>query len=145
RPFLAGGPVPHRVRGRSGAGHRHRHRRRARGPGLGSERGAGWGRLHPRAAAAGRPFPGTSGRFHSIGGHTAGVTTLSPAPTVRDAWAELPWASDAHAPVEDSPPPRGSGWHRLVRGRPEDPAWARPALLVLLVLTGLLYMWDLGA
>ncbi|OHV42068.1 MULTISPECIES: glycosyltransferase family 39 protein [Pseudofrankia] len=34
---------------------------------------------------------------------------------------------------------------RLVRGRPEDPRWARPALLVLLALTAVLYLWDLGA
>ncbi|ONH25774.1 glycosyltransferase family 39 protein [Pseudofrankia asymbiotica] len=34
---------------------------------------------------------------------------------------------------------------RLVRGRPEDPRWARPALLVLLAATAVLYLWDLGA
>ena len=33
---------------------------------------------------------------------------------------------------------------RLVRGRPEDPAWVRPALLALLVGTGFLYLWGLG-
>ena len=32
-----------------------------------------------------------------------------------------------------------------MRGRPDDPAWARPALLALLVVTGGLYLWDLGA
>jgi 4-amino-4-deoxy-L-arabinose transferase-like glycosyltransferase len=33
---------------------------------------------------------------------------------------------------------------RLVRGRPQDPAWVRPALFVLLVGTGFLYIWGLG-
>ena len=34
---------------------------------------------------------------------------------------------------------------RMVRGKPDDPAWVRPALLVLLVGTGVLYLWGLGA
>jgi 4-amino-4-deoxy-L-arabinose transferase-like glycosyltransferase len=34
---------------------------------------------------------------------------------------------------------------RLLRGRPEDPAWVRGALAGLLAATGLLYLWDLGA
>jgi 4-amino-4-deoxy-L-arabinose transferase-like glycosyltransferase len=33
---------------------------------------------------------------------------------------------------------------RMLRARPEDPAWARPALLALLVATGLLYLVGLG-
>src|SRR5580693_6091485 len=33
---------------------------------------------------------------------------------------------------------------RLLRARPDDPAWARPALLALLVATGLLYLVGLG-
>src|SRR6266446_3577089 len=42
--------------------------------------------------------------------------------------------------------PRGAGrLHRLLGGRPEDPRWARPALLVLLGATALLYLWGLGA
>ncbi len=35
--------------------------------------------------------------------------------------------------------------HRLWRGRPDDPAWVRPALLSLLVGTAVLYLWGLGA
>jgi 4-amino-4-deoxy-L-arabinose transferase-like glycosyltransferase len=35
--------------------------------------------------------------------------------------------------------------HGLLRGRPADPAWARPALLLLLAATALLYLWNLGA
>ena len=34
---------------------------------------------------------------------------------------------------------------RLVRGRSGDPAWERPALLVLLASTAVLYIWGLGA
>ncbi len=33
----------------------------------------------------------------------------------------------------------------MVRGRPEDPAWVRPAFVVLLVGTAFLYLWGLGA
>src|SRR5208282_6213587 len=33
----------------------------------------------------------------------------------------------------------------LARGRASDPAWVRPALLVLLAVTAILYLWDLGA
>ena len=39
--------------------------------------------------------------------------------------------------------PRGR-LHRLVRGKPDDPVWVRPALVVLLVGTGFLYIWTLG-
>ncbi|HTZ09646.1 MAG TPA: glycosyltransferase family 39 protein, partial [Acidimicrobiales bacterium] len=61
-------------------------------------------------------------------------------------------------PVPAPPPPRGGGGpgtttpvrppgrlRGLYRGRPEDPAWVRPALLVLLGATAALYLWDLGA
>ncbi|WP_309059900.1 glycosyltransferase family 39 protein [Streptomyces sp.] len=49
----------------------------------------------------------------------------------------------ADAPVPDAPgrsPARGP-W----RGRPGDPRWARPALLGLLLVTGLLYLYNLSA
>ena len=42
------------------------------------------------------------------------------------------------------PTPRGR-FARLGRGHPGDPAWARPALLLLLAATGLLYLWNLSA
>jgi 4-amino-4-deoxy-L-arabinose transferase-like glycosyltransferase len=42
--------------------------------------------------------------------------------------------------------PRGAGpVHRVWRGRPGDPSWVRPALLLLLVATAVLYLWGLGA
>ncbi|NUS51282.1 MAG: glycosyltransferase family 39 protein [Nocardioidaceae bacterium] len=43
------------------------------------------------------------------------------------------------------PDPRSGHTRRAWRGDPDDPAWARPALLVLLVGTGVLYLWGLGA
>ncbi|MCL2553073.1 MAG: glycosyltransferase family 39 protein, partial [Actinomycetia bacterium] len=62
-----------------------------------------------------------------------------------------------HTPVPDAPALDGPGSEaaaparpasraaRLWRGRPEDPAWARPAFLGLLVGTLVLYLWDLSA
>ncbi len=41
-------------------------------------------------------------------------------------------------------PARRSTAARLLRARPNDPAWARPALLALLLATGLLYMVGLS-
>jgi 4-amino-4-deoxy-L-arabinose transferase-like glycosyltransferase len=39
---------------------------------------------------------------------------------------------------------RGGRMARLLRGRPDDPAWARPALLALLLATALLYLLGLS-
>ena len=39
--------------------------------------------------------------------------------------------------------PGAAGPARLLRGPQADPRWARPALLGLLALTALLYLWDL--
>ena len=51
-----------------------------------------------------------------------------------------PVAPASTAPGE--PPGRGG---RFLRGRPDDPRWARPTLLGLLVVTAVTYLWDLGA
>jgi 4-amino-4-deoxy-L-arabinose transferase-like glycosyltransferase len=79
------------------------------------------------------------------------MTTLIPAPgdgvdqqqqpggTATGSGPFVPGAAPA-----DSTPPRGR-LVRLVRGREQDPAWVRPALLTLLSLTAVLYLWDLGA
>ncbi len=40
--------------------------------------------------------------------------------------------------------PRRGALHRIVRGRPDDPAWVRPSLLLLLVSTAVAYLWALG-
>jgi 4-amino-4-deoxy-L-arabinose transferase-like glycosyltransferase len=41
--------------------------------------------------------------------------------------------------------PRHGRVVRFVRGRESDAAWVRPAILTLLALTAVLYLWDLGA
>ncbi len=40
--------------------------------------------------------------------------------------------------------PAGSPARRLWRGRPDDPIWARPALVSLLLATAVLYLWGLS-
>jgi 4-amino-4-deoxy-L-arabinose transferase-like glycosyltransferase len=47
-------------------------------------------------------------------------------------------------PAPAARPARRSAAARLLRARPNDPAWARPALLALLVATGLLYLVGLS-
>ncbi len=51
---------------------------------------------------------------------------------------------DTMPPVADGPV-RGFRVRRVMRGPADDPSWARPALLTLLALTGVLYLWDLSA
>ncbi|MDT7741286.1 MAG: hypothetical protein QOE59_364 [Actinomycetota bacterium] len=45
-------------------------------------------------------------------------------------------------PAAATRPPRG---RRLMRGRPDDPAWVRPTFWLLLVATAVTYLWNLGA
>ncbi|MFF1447518.1 ArnT family glycosyltransferase [Streptomyces sp. NPDC058274] len=52
---------------------------------------------------------------------------------------------DAPTTAPRSGEPKQPFLHRAWRGRPEDPRWARPALLGLLVATGLLYLYNLSA
>ena len=47
--------------------------------------------------------------------------------------------------VQPPPQPRSGRLERLLRARPGDPAWARPALLGLLAATSLLYLAGLSA
>lgn len=44
-----------------------------------------------------------------------------------------------------APPSRRSFAARVLRGSPEDPSWARPALFGLLAVTAVLYLWNLSA
>lgn len=53
-----------------------------------------------------------------------------------------PVETEVAGPAE---PVRRSWPKRFVRGRPEDPAWARPGLLLLLAVTAGLYLWGLSA
>lgn len=43
------------------------------------------------------------------------------------------------------PPAHRPWWRRTVLGREDDPRWARPALLALLALSALLYLWGVSA
>jgi 4-amino-4-deoxy-L-arabinose transferase-like glycosyltransferase len=53
---------------------------------------------------------------------------------------------DSAVPAVAAAGPRRPGWRqRFLRGPAEDPRWARPALLGLLVATAALYLWDLSA
>jgi 4-amino-4-deoxy-L-arabinose transferase-like glycosyltransferase len=67
-------------------------------------------------------------------------TTLLPTSPGPDA---PPGASAAGVPA--SPLAPDSRFRRLWRGPATDPAWARPALLGLLAVTAVLYLWGLGA
>ncbi|MGW0782296.1 ArnT family glycosyltransferase [Streptomyces sp. NPDC002913] len=51
-----------------------------------------------------------------------------------------PPAPPAHAAGRREPPRR-----RVLRGRPEDPRWARPAFLGMLLVIALAYLWNLSA
>ncbi|REE61969.1 4-amino-4-deoxy-L-arabinose transferase-like glycosyltransferase [Streptomyces sp. 3212.3] len=63
------------------------------------------------------------------------------------AWGPpaAPGPTDAPAPGSGVGEPKGPLVRRLWRGRPEDPRWARPALLGLLLATALLYLYNLSA
>ena len=65
------------------------------------------------------------------------MTITSPAPTPGRPYDRL--SPGVHAPA-------GTGrLRRVVTGSPDDPRWARPALLSLLTATGLLYIVNLAA
>ncbi|MFF3911581.1 glycosyltransferase family 39 protein [Streptomyces sp. NPDC001848] len=70
----------------------------------------------------------------------AGSHSWGPPPT---APPQPPATPPAPAPGAGQPQPPLT--YRLWRGRPEDPRWARPAFLGLLLATGLLYLYDLSA
>jgi 4-amino-4-deoxy-L-arabinose transferase-like glycosyltransferase len=68
------------------------------------------------------------------------VVTVAVSDTVGGPEAAPP---DPHAAAAATAPSRGR-WASLVRGRPGDPSWVRPALAGLLVATAVLYIWGLG-
>ncbi|MFF7186082.1 glycosyltransferase family 39 protein [Streptomyces sp. NPDC008222] len=83
------------------------------------------------------------------------MTTQYEQPTHREgadprSWGPPPTA-ESQQPVTPSAPAPGAGEpgqplaRRFLRGRPEDPRWARPAFLGLLLATGLLYLYGLSA
>ena len=54
-------------------------------------------------------------------------------------------SSTAPAPTRTTTRPRRLTLARTWRGRDDDPAWVRPTLVGLLLGTGVLYLWGLGA
>ncbi len=72
---------------------------------------------------------------------TGRVAVLDPPISVTGDDAGASATTPPHGPTG----PKQGRMARLVRGRETDPAWVRPALLILLVLTAVLYLWDLGA
>ncbi len=73
------------------------------------------------------------------------TTSTLPRPT-----GPAPAAPENQPPTQSPVPPHAgaptgtSRLNRLWRGSAEDPSWARPAFLGLLLATGLLYLWGLG-
>ena len=67
-------------------------------------------------------------------------TSPGAARTSQTAWPTPTAPGPATPPVRR---PRNGRAQRLWRGADSDPAWARPALLVLLLATGVLYTWNL--
>jgi 4-amino-4-deoxy-L-arabinose transferase-like glycosyltransferase len=74
------------------------------------------------------------------------TTTITSPGLDTDATATLFDAAPySTAPADSSGGRRGRWLRRVWRGRDDDPVWARPALLVLLAATAVLYLWGLGA
>ncbi|SHH46346.1 4-amino-4-deoxy-L-arabinose transferase [Jatrophihabitans endophyticus] len=69
------------------------------------------------------------------------TTTLTPPPSTASRADD----GDTRTVPPSSPPPHRGRAARLVRGGADDPRWARPALLILLALTAVLYLWNLSA
>ncbi|MET7377694.1 glycosyltransferase family 39 protein [Streptomyces sp. NPDC005526] len=75
-----------------------------------------------------------------------GPATASTDSTSTDSPSPHPPSKDSPSPGSPSAgEPRQHFGRRLWRGRPEDPRWARPAFLALLLATALLYLWNLSA
>ncbi|MEU6094154.1 glycosyltransferase family 39 protein [Streptomyces sp. NPDC047079] len=69
------------------------------------------------------------------GPHSWGPPPTAPPQEPADSPASAPGAGEPTPPLA----------RRFLRGRPEDPRWARPAFLGLLLATALLYLYDLSA
>ncbi|MER5655571.1 glycosyltransferase family 39 protein [Streptomyces sp. NPDC002131] len=85
-------------------------------------------------SGAGDPSPGTDARF-----------ATSPAPSWGPPAPTLPSEPVRPAAAPGAGEPARPFLHRAWRGRPEDPRWARPAFLALLLATTVLYLYGLSA
>src|SRR3954469_4871973 len=73
---------------------------------------------------------------------------MNPATFSRSAVSEAPLEAPVAATETQVPTPRGRGAgrvQRLWRGSPDDPAWAPPPLLGLLLTTAAFYLYNLTA
>jgi 4-amino-4-deoxy-L-arabinose transferase-like glycosyltransferase len=61
-------------------------------------------------------------------------------PTVEAPNARTDEQHDTASPIDER-----TRLQRFLHGRADDPSWVRPALVALLVATGVLYIWGLGA
>jgi hypothetical protein len=73
------------------------------------------------------------------------MTTTTSLRPPSDRLAATPPLVSSSLPPSSRPPSGRRPLRRIVRGRPADAAWVRPALLALLIATGALYLWDLSA
>ncbi len=84
------------------------------------------------------------------------TTTLPPRQAGAPQVDQVPASTGAAAPAEalgsgraerpaGLPPNRRRFAVRVVRGAPDEPAWARPALLALVLVAAGLYLWNLSA
>jgi 4-amino-4-deoxy-L-arabinose transferase-like glycosyltransferase len=64
-------------------------------------------------------------------------------PTLTRSGHQTDSAAGPHRPAPRSP--AGSRAARFLRGRPDEPGWARPSLLALLLGTAVFYLWGLSA
>jgi 4-amino-4-deoxy-L-arabinose transferase-like glycosyltransferase len=86
------------------------------------------------------PAPGLDGQ--SIVDH---MTTTISSPLIDEHPTDGDHNPDGQGPRSDSQPRRGRWIHgRTATGSP-DPRWVRPALVILLGTTAVLYLWGLGA
>ncbi|WP_354528683.1 glycosyltransferase family 39 protein [Nakamurella sp. UYEF19] len=69
---------------------------------------------------------------------TSALTTVD-LPAEPSTRPREPFSSNA-----SGPPVQRNRWNRLVRGGVDDPQWARPLLIALLVVTAGAYLWDLS-
>ena len=69
------------------------------------------------------------------------MSTSTDAHPSASAAAGDPAPDGAAVPAASARPPWG---RRLLRGRPDDPAWVRPTFGLLLVATAVTYLWNLG-
>jgi 4-amino-4-deoxy-L-arabinose transferase-like glycosyltransferase len=77
-------------------------------------------------------------------GTTVGLLEPLPIPVADEVGADADHTGSG--PGSNEAARRGRGRViRFFRGRESDAAWVRPALLTLLALTAVLYLWDLGA